>query len=261
MSTTAGLRPHDERSPRRGRRDRLASRLALVGAGLGVFAGVAELTFGPSIRDWVGNKQDTTRLGLTTIILSSVALASAGVLQRADSRAHSHRLAVALGLVVPAVICFTTVGRLWLVPGSLLLVAGGLLLSAAQRGELGHAVDERRWYTGLVALCGAYYIFLGATALGLAGLLGVLGGLLIWGAMASASRSRRAAYALLALGALPFAAVTWWSAITPLIAVLALVLGRTAIRQAGGHAREDGDGRRERPTHRPATTAADGPFA
>jgi hypothetical protein len=259
MSTTASP-PPDEAAGGRGRRDRVATRLALVGASLGVLAGVAELTIGPSIRDWVGNKQDTTRLGLTTIILSSVALASAGVLQRADGRAHSHRLAVALGLVVPAVICFTTVGRLWLIPGPLLLVAGGLLLSGAQRGELVQAVDERRWYTGLVALCGAYYIFLGATALGLAGLLGVLGGLLIWVGMASASRAPRAAYVLLVLGALPFAAITWWSAITPLIAVLALVLGCTAIRQAGGHAREDGDGRREWPTHRASTTAA-GPFA
>jgi hypothetical protein len=213
------------------RADHLAGRLAAAGATLGIVAGLLELTIGPSIREWVGDKQDTTRLGLTTIVLSSAALAAAASLRRRGRRAGGRRLAVVLGLVVPAVICFTTVGRLWLLPGPLLLAAAGLLLVASERQELRLAIDERRWWIGLVACCGAYYVFLGATALGIAGLLGMFGGLLIWAAVAAASFSRTAAYALLMAGALPFAVATWWSLVTPLIAAAALAIGHVALRQ------------------------------
>jgi len=211
------------------RADRLIWRLAMAGAALGLLAGLLELTIGPSIRDWVGNKQDTTRLGLATIALSSVALAAAMVLRRAQGPVGGRRLALVLALVVPALICFTTVGRLWLVPGVLLMGAGGSLLVTGDRHDLLHALDERVWRKSLVALCGAYYVFLGASALGIAGLLGILGGLLVWTALATASHSRVLALTLLTIGALPFAIVTWWSVVTPIVAVLVLVLGRSAV--------------------------------
>jgi hypothetical protein len=208
---------------------RLAARLALLGAALGVLAGLTELTVGPEIREWVGDKQDTTRLGLATTALSAVALASAVVLRRRRSRTPSQRLAITLGLLVPALVCFTTVGRLWLVPGPLLLAAAGLVLAESGASELMRAVDEPRWRSGLLALCGAYFVFLGASAFAVPGLLGVLGGLLIWAAIAAAARSHVAAYTLLALGVVPFAIATWWSVVTPVIAVLALTLGHGVI--------------------------------
>ena len=81
-------------------------------------------------------------------------------------------------------------------------------------------------------MCGAYYVFLGATALGITGVLGILGGVLMWAAARTAPRSPRVAYALLLGGALPFAAATWWSVVTPVVAVLAVVIGRGVIRHA-----------------------------
>jgi hypothetical protein len=234
MSTTVGsaaVRGRRDRPARR--RDRLAGQLALAGAALGVVAGLLELTIGPSMRDWVGDKQDTTRLGLTTTILSAVALAAAGALRRPHDGVAGRRVAVALGLSTPALICFTTVGRLWYLPGVLLLAAAALVLAGTRRQEFAAAFDERHWRAGLLTVCGACYVFLGATALGPAGVLGVLGGVLIWAAVRAAPESPRTAYALLLAGALPFAAATWWSVVTPLVAVLTVAIGRGVVHHAG----------------------------
>jgi hypothetical protein len=201
---------------------------------LGVLAGLLELTIGPSIRDWVGNKQDTTRLGLTTTILSVVALTAAAALRRPRGPIAGRRVAIALALAIPALVCFTTVGRLWYLPGALLLAAGALVLAGTRPQEFAAAFDERHWRVGLLVVCGAYYVLLGATALGLAGMLGILGSLLIWAAARATPKSPpKVAYALLLGGTLPFAAATWWSVITPLIAVLTVVIGRGVIRHAG----------------------------
>jgi hypothetical protein len=234
MNTTiTSAASHDGRArPRRGV-DRLAARLALAGASLGVLVGLLELTIGPSIRDWVGNKQDTTRLGLTTTVLSAVALAAGVAVWRAHDGVVARRVAVGLGLLMPALICFTTVGQLWYLPGPLLLTAGALVLAGTRRQEFAAALDERHWRVGLLLACGAYYVFLGATALGVIGVLGILGGVCIWAAARAAPQTPRAAYCFLLAGALPFALATWWSAVTPLIAVLAVILGHGVIRHAG----------------------------
>jgi hypothetical protein len=68
---------------------------------------------------------------------------------------------------------------------------------------------------------------------GVTGLLGIVGGALIWAAARFAPRSPRVAYLLLLAGALPFAAATWWSVVTTIVAVLAVVLGLGVIRDRG----------------------------
>ena len=211
--------------------DRTAGGLALVGATLGIVAGLVDVAVGASIRDWVGNKLDTTTLGVATLILSGVSLAAAVEWHRPGGRAGGRRFATALAFLLPAGVCFTTIGRLWYLPGLLLLAAGVLVLVASSRDELVGAVDQRRWLSGLVAVLGGYYVFLGADALPKAiGMLGILGGLAIWAALLATRRSHRAALGLLAAGTLPFAIVTWWSVVTPLIAILILALGPAAIR-------------------------------
>jgi hypothetical protein len=62
--------------------DTIARRAALAGALLGIAAGLVELTTGPSIRSWVGDKQDTTRLGITTTLLALIALTAPLYLRR-----------------------------------------------------------------------------------------------------------------------------------------------------------------------------------
>jgi hypothetical protein len=213
-------------------RDHVAAALALTGASLGIVAGLVELTVGPSIRDWVGDKLDTTRLGLATTVIALIALAASAALRRSDRVAGARRVAVALGLLVGALVGFTTVGRLWYIPGALLLAAGAVVLAGTRRDDVAAAFTEAHWRTGLLVACGVFYVFLGATALGLAGVLGLLGGALLWVVRPLAGRSPWPAYAVLLAGALPFAAATWWSAITPLIAVLAIAIGVGVIRHA-----------------------------
>ncbi len=47
--------------------------------------------------------------------------------------------------------------------------------------------------------------------------------------MVAARRSDRFALSLLVVGALPFALATWWSVVTPVVAVLVLLLAHPAI--------------------------------
>jgi hypothetical protein len=102
----------------------LAGTVGLVGAFIGAVAGLVELTAGPAIGDWVGGKSDTTGLGIATFLLSLAALAAAVLALRRDDTGRAGRLAISSGLLLPGVICFTTVGTLWYVPGPLLLAAG-----------------------------------------------------------------------------------------------------------------------------------------
>lgn len=218
-------------SRRRTRLDAVAGTPATLGAILGILAGIIDTTTGSSIRDWTGDKLDTTRLGLATVILSSIALVAALAWRNPGGRAGGRRLATLLALLLPASICFTTIGRLWYLPGALLLAAVALIGAASTRAELARAIDEQRWLAGLTVTLGACYVFLGADALGVPGVLGILGGLAIWAALLVGPRRHRLALALLALGALPFAITTWWSVVTPLTAVLTLVTGSAAVRQ------------------------------
>jgi uncharacterized membrane protein YozB (DUF420 family) len=211
---------------------RLGGRLAAVGASVGLVAGLAELALGPHIRSWVGNKQDTTRLGVATITLSAIALLAAVTWLRRKDASPGTRLLIVAGLIVPGVIGFTTVGRAWYLPGGLLVVAAAMAASEL-REDAREALDtiSRSWLAVLAVVLGAFYIFLGATALGVAGVLGIVGGITIIAVVATASRvpSRVGSFILVA-AALPFAVLTWWSIVTPVLAITTLAIGWRALR-------------------------------
>jgi hypothetical protein len=213
---------------------RLGAYLATMGASLGILAGLAELTLGPHIRSWVGNKQDTTRLGLATITLSAIALLAAVTWLQRREPSPGTRLLIVVGLIVPGVICFTTVGRAWYLPGAL-LVAGTATAASELRKDTRGVVEtiSRHWLAALTVVLGAFYIFLGATALGIAGVLGIGGGITILVIVALSSRipTRVASLALVA-AALPFALLTWWSIVTPLLAILVMATGSFALRRS-----------------------------
>lgn len=105
----------------------LGYRLGVIGAILGVIAGVVQWAFGDEIPDWTGNKLHPVQLGLITILLSVIAFAGIRHLARHPDAPMRERVLATIGVGLAAGICFTTVGRLWYVPGPLLLVAAVLL--------------------------------------------------------------------------------------------------------------------------------------
>ena len=89
---------------------------------------------------------------------------------------------------------------------------------------------RRTWPAIGVAVLAMCYLWIGAAAHGRDRILALAGGALILAAIAAARRSRPAAYTLLVLGALPLAIVTWWSIVTPVLAIVDLILGWIAVR-------------------------------
>jgi hypothetical protein len=204
--------------------------IGTIGALLGIVVGVVDVAFGPSIRPWVGDKLDTTGLGTATILLSLMALGAAAVPTLPGSRSTELRLVAAAGLLIPAGICFTTAGRLWYAPGALLVCAGLVAVAWARKAGDVLATVERNWLLVLTTVLAGFYVFLGSVAWGAQGALGIVGGLTIVVALAIRRRSRLIAMLLLVVGALPFAIATWWSVVSPLMGLLALLLGGLAVR-------------------------------
>ena len=106
---------------------KLATTLGIWGASIGMLAGLIELGIGSQIRPWIGNKENPAVLGLVTILLSGMALAAVTVARKQESQTNDGKLAIFLGVLLPTGICFTTVGRLWYLPGPLLVGSAALL--------------------------------------------------------------------------------------------------------------------------------------
>lgn len=75
----------------------------------------------------------------------------------------------------------------------------------------------------------ALYLYVGIGSHGATRTLALAGTFLILIALATATRSPRVARALLVIGALPVAVVSWWSIVTPILGVLAIAIGLPAI--------------------------------
>jgi hypothetical protein len=89
---------------------------------------------------------------------------------------------------------------------------------------------RHNWAAALTAVIALLYLWIGLAAHGPDRALGIAGATLMLASLAVAPRSRLAAMVLLAAGALPLAAATWWSVVTPLLMLLALLLGALALR-------------------------------
>jgi hypothetical protein len=107
-------------------------------------------------------------------------------------------------------------------------------MSAANREvEAMMANIERYWLIGMVGILAGCYLVLGTIVGGTAGVAGIIGGVLIVLALVFRGRARWIAGVLLLLGALPFAALLWWSVIVPILALVTLVLGVLVIVRRG----------------------------
>lgn len=130
----------------------LAFRLGKWGAALGMLAGLIETTIGSSIRPWIGNKENPFILGLVTMLLSSLALVTVRMAQKHAPSTADGKLATILGVLMPAGVCFTTVGILWYLPGILLSVSASLLIADFWRNRPRTGIHPWRWVSGLGAL-------------------------------------------------------------------------------------------------------------
>lgn len=217
------------------RNDRYPARIALVGGALGMAAGLSQAVAGRHLGSWAGDKADPVALGLLTIALSAVAVAAALVLNAGSITTGGRRAAVVAGLAVPGLLCLSTVGRLWWIPTTLLLLAAVLVIAAAP-AAIARAIADA-WLAVLTTVLGACFVLVAASAGPVLLVFGVASGLAVAVSPWIAHRSRRVALLALVLGAVPFAAVTWWTLLTPVIAVLALVAGLAAIRAPERHGR------------------------
>lgn len=211
----------------------VAGRLGGIGASLGVLAGAVQATVGTRIPDWSGDKDSPVGLGLLTIALSASVLAIAARAQRVSTVPRPETLAaITLWLLAVALLCSTTVGRLWVIPGALILAAAGFIFAACGWNGF-RGVVASNWLRGLLGLLGVFEVLMAISAASVATVTAgvVAGGALITAAIISRPGRRTIVTALVA-ATLPFVAVTWWAIVTPLVSVVALAIG---LALAGGH--------------------------
>jgi hypothetical protein len=203
----------------------IAARLTAIGGSLGILAGVVQAVVGSRIPDWSGNKGQPVALGLLTIALGASVVVTARRLRTAIVPSAEALTAITLWLAAVALLCSTTVGRLWFVPGALLLAAAGVTFSACGWYRF-RSVIATHWLRGLHGVLGAFAVLMAVSASSLvtiaAGLVG--GAALIVAAIMFGPGKRTLVIACVAL-TLPFAALTWWTIVTPLLTIVAFAIG------------------------------------
>ncbi len=220
-----------ETTAARVQRHRLWAALGVVGAALGVLAGLVQATVGSSIPDWTGAKSAPGALGGLTIALSLVA-GLAAVRQVRPGLSTGSRAVTALALLVPGLLCFTTVGRLWYLPGALLVIAG---LFVIDRWPDTATLVARNWMRCLLALLGASELLMAAGASALPLVVGAVGGLSLIGAAWLTTLSRRAFIGLVIVGSVPFAAFAWTAIVPVLLLLVAAGLAVPLVQHPGRH--------------------------
>jgi hypothetical protein len=101
---------------------KLINILGISGSTLGIFAGIIEASIGKMIKPWIGNKEEPLVLGIITIVLSLIGLISTFFAYKKHNPSNEYKIATLLGILLPSIICFTTVGRLWYLPGLILII-------------------------------------------------------------------------------------------------------------------------------------------
>ena len=208
----------------------IAARLGAIGAMVGIGAGFTQATIGSRIPDWSGNKAHPVALGLLTIALSVTALVAARTLRSAQPPRNETLTAITLWFAIVAFLCSTTVGRLWAIPGVLLLAAAGVTLTVCGWHHF-LSVVARNWLRGLLGILGALELLMAVSA---GPAITVAAGLVAGGALVTAAvvtkPDRRTTVIVLVAASLPFAILTWWTIVTPLLTVAAFVIGVATTR-------------------------------
>ena len=210
-------------------RHRLAMRLGVTGAALGIAAGLVQVVAGHQIPEWTGAKLATTPLGLLTVGLSLLA-GLAARRQRDSDLSVLARAACALGLIGPGLVCLSTVGRLWYLPAVLLVVAGGLTIDSWRQTA---SVLAENWYRVLLSVTGASQMLMAAGASPALLVIGGIGGILV--IVAAWLRTPHPAVlvvGLVAVGTVPFATLGWTALVPVLVAAQAGALTALVVRDS-----------------------------
>ena len=223
---------------RRTRRRHAAGALGLFGGSMGVVAGLVQLTVGARIPDWTGDKASPVALGSLTVLLSGISLVCAIRLRHATPLPPGRQVTVTAGLLLPGLLCFSTTGTLWYLPGVLLVLAGVWAIAASDIRQT-REVIEANWPSVLISALGGIELLMAVSAAPVTTMvIGVIGGLaLVAAPWTSPARLR---VGLLLVGALPFAVLTWWSLASPLLALLALAIGLPTLRSRSAGAEPRG---------------------
>ena len=219
--------PADHRGP--------GTALAAVGAALGVLAGIVQATVGSQIPGWTGAKASPGALGVLTVVLSLIAGAGCATIRWARVGTGA-RLAAIAAIAVPALVCFTTVGRLWLIPGPLLLLGAGLCVGSWREAAV---ATRRNWSRVLLAALGGCELLMAAGAAPVVMAVGAVGGAALILAAVVAGHRRPLAAGLIVLGTAPFAALAWTALVPVLVLLLAAALAAPVLSAParGGRAR------------------------
>jgi hypothetical protein len=205
-----------------GGRHRLAGRLGGAGAALGVVAGGVQASVGARIPSWTGDKLQPVQLGLLTVALSLLAAAAAQRQTRVATPAGI-RAVCALALLIPGLLCFSTVGRLWYLPGPMLLLAAAVSLDRPRDTA---TLVARNWLSCLLGVLGVAEALMAVSARPLPLAVGTVGAVAL---LAAALRGpgRRHFAALVVAGTVPFGAVAWTAVVPVALAVLAAAVAVT----------------------------------
>jgi hypothetical protein len=221
------------------RRHRLVAVLGLTGAALGIVAGAVQATVGPRIPEWTGAKASPVALGLLTIGLSALA-GFVAVRQGDGGLSVRARIACALGLIGPGLLCLSTVGRLWYPSAVLLLVAGTLTIDSWRDSARSVADD---WFRVLLTALGGFEILMAAGAAPVLMVVGAVGGIALISAAWLRPAPRRVLVGLVVVGTVPFAVLAWTAAVPLLLAATAFAVAIPVVRQGFPHVAAAGGAR------------------
>jgi hypothetical protein len=196
-------------------RHRAAASLGITGSVIGVIAGTVQALVGARIPEWTGAKQEPGSLGLLTIAFSLLA-GYAAFRQARPNTTVKFRAAYAAALLLPGLLCFSTVGRLWYLPGLLLLAAGLFSIDSIRETWM---LLARNWLRCLLGLLGTAELLMAAGAAPVLLAVGAVGGVALIAA-ATVARSRASLVALVVLGTVPFRLLAW-TAVIPVLLLLA----------------------------------------
>ena len=141
---------------------KLSIQTGILGSALGILAGLVEFGIGAQIRPWIGNKENPAGLGILTLLLSGMAFVAINSARKIELQTNDRKLVVFLGVLIPALICFTTVGRLWYLPGLLLIITAFLLAYdgwiRSPRSGLPQMFSSAQWAGRIIGCIGSLLI-------------------------------------------------------------------------------------------------------